>query len=617
MSCYSAAQSRILNSTEMCLTFVFAFSSADARTQQITFNKNTPTNSQWNEKSGRKPRPVGLKKPLPFHKVPLQKDKPKVFRSKDKPVLKNKPKKTTPFKHKDDQSKGRPLPIQDYGKLTKILQTLSRWRQPHKSRENNKDQKMKPALSYQELRKVLDDMTPEIVKKIADKIIAHDTNRTKLSDMKPLGAEKSLQVHLESSKLASDKSHDPGFKRVHVKSPNYKNWSKKGKSSAPKVRNKHEDAVLEDDARPITSSANGATTKGPQSNASEQMTNGPKVLSLGPTNGKVLNQSTPQNKHYNTDTQESTRYATKAVFKVQTADGTKIPSLPSFIPIAEKRKKHGLKSKPVSSANQQNGSRQLQPTQKKLMSNEQSNKRAFVHFIVKESHDKKKKLSKTKNVSTWNKTHSNLKETGRTDNDIVSLSQEGAKTQANTSIHTKPEQNVTSQENQTGIPFKINPALVTEDVDEVFGTNSIPTNNTPVENEIKSTKNVAAQTSNKNLTEKQQKPTKKMGIHPQKGTKTIILKHPRIPHKVLHVEAKWNGQINVKANWKEVMEPESKPKKKSSVKKNNVNQKKKKTKKNKESSGDDEGNDEYKFDDSGSRNELLWRHRRPLKDQVT
>lgn len=599
--------------------FVFAFSSVDARTQQITFTKNTPTNSHWNEKSGRKPRPVSLKIPLSFHKVPLKQTEPKVSKSRDKHV-KIKPKKTTAqLKHKDDQSKGRPLPIQDYGKLTKILQTLSKWRQPHKLRDNNMDQKMKPALSYKELRKVLDDMTPEIVKKIADKIIAHDTNRTKLRDMKPLGAEKSLQVHLESSTMASEKSHDLGFKRVHVKDSNFKNWSKKGNSSAPKVRNKHDDAVLEDDARPITSSENGAATKEPENNAAKQsdsMTKDPKVLSLGPTSGKVLNPLNPQNSNFGNDTQESTRYATKAVFKLQTPDGIKIPSLPSFIPIADKRKKQRLKSNP-GSGNPQNGSRQLH---KDSMSDEQSSKRTFVHFIVKESHDKKKKLSKKKNVSTWNKTHSHLNETGSTNDNTVSPTQEEVKTQANASIQTKPEQNVTSQENKTvfkGSPFEINPALVTEDVDEVFGPNNIPLNNKPVENDLKRTNNVTVQTSNRTLTEKEQKPTNKVIKHPRKGTKTIVLKHPRIPHKVLHVEAKWNGQINVKANWKEEMEPESKPKKKSSVKKNNVSHEKKKTKKLKESSGDDEGNDDYKFDDSGSRNELLWRHSRPLKGKVT
>lgn len=39
-------------------------------------------------------------------------------------------------------------------------------------------------------------------------------------------------------------------------------------------------------------------------------------------------------------------------------------------------------------------------------------------------------------------------------------------------------------------------------------------------------------------------------------------------------------------------------------------------KKFKESSGDDEGNDEYKFDDSGFWNELLWRYNWLLKDKV-
>ena len=188
-------------------------------------------------------------------------------------------------------------------------------------------------------------------KKIADKIIAHDNIRTKLSDMKPLPAVKSLQVHLESSKLTSEKTHDSGFKRIQVKSSNYTNWSKKGNGTAPKVRNKHEDAVLEEDAKPMTSNENGEDTKAPQNNTSVQSvstTKDLKVLSLAPDNEKVLNQSTPQNKNISTDTQESMRYATKAVFKVQTADGTKVPSLPSFIPIADKRKKQRLKSNPVS-----------------------------------------------------------------------------------------------------------------------------------------------------------------------------------------------------------------------------------------------------------------------------
>lgn len=595
------------------LIFVFAFPLTDARAQQITFTKNTPLSYHANQKPEHKPRPLSVKKLLSFHKVSSLKIRPKASKSKDKPV-KNKPKKPTQLKHKDDQDKGKPLAIQDYGKLTKILQTLSRWRQPHKIRYNNKDLNIKSTLSYKELRKILEDMTPEIVKKIANKIIAHDVNRTKLSDMKPLNAEKSLEVHLASTKLASGK--DSGFKRVQVKSNNYRNWSKKVSSSAPKVRNKHEDVVLEDDAKRFSSSENGVSAKAPQKDTSEQIVSertDPNASSLGSTKEKELTQSHSQNKTISSETQESTRYATQVVPKVQPVDGNKIPSLPSFIPIADKRKQDRRKRKPVHG--QQNGSIKLQGPHKGLMSDVQSNKRTFVHFIVTESDDKKKKIPKTKNLSSRNKTH--LNETGNTDEGIASQSQDKAKTQ--TFIKTETKQNVTSQENQTAmevVPSTMNPAIPLEDVDEVFETYGTPSNNTPVEKEIKNSKNANGQTSNKTLTEKEAKPTKKQITHPQTGSKMLILKHPRIPHKVLHVEAKWNGQINVKANWKEVMEPETKPKKNSFVKKHNVNSKKKTAKKFKESSGDDEGTDEYKFDDSGSRNDLLWRHSRPLKDKI-
>ena len=596
------------------LTYSFAFSLADAGAQPITFTKNTPVSYHANEQPQHTPRPLSLKKPLSLQKVFLLNTRPKVSKSKDK-SMKNKPKKTTQLKHKDDQEKGKPLAIQDYGKLTKILQTLSRWRQPHKLR-NNKILKMKPTLSYKELRKILEDLTPEIVKKIANKIIAHDMNRTKLSDMKPLNAEKSLEVHLASTKLASGK--DSGFKRVQVKSSNYRNWSKKGNSSAPKVRNKHEDVVLEDDAKPFSSSANSVSAKAPQKDTSEKSVSerkDPNVMSLGSTKEKKLAQSQPQNNTNSSETQGSMRYATQVVPKVQPVDGNKIPSLPSFIPIADKRKHYRTKSKPVHG--QQNVSKQLQGQRKDLMSDVQSNKRTFVHFIVTESKDKKKKLPKTKTFSSRNKTR--LNETGSTDEDIVSYSQEKEKSHAK-AIKTETK-HVTNQENQTAldvVPPNVNPAVSSEDVDEVFETHETPSNNTPVEKEIKNTdlENASLPTTNKTLAQKEIKPAKKKITHPQTGTKTLILKHPRIPHKVLHVEAKWNGQINVKANWKEVMEPETKPKKNYSVKKHKVNSKKKTANKSKENSGDDEGSDEYKFDDSGSRNDLIWRHNRPLKDKI-
>lgn len=73
--------------------------------------------------------------------------------------------------------------------------------------------------------------------------------------MKFLFVEKSLEVYLVS-KLVGNK--DVGFKRVYVKSFNYKNWSSKGNYSyLLKVRNKYEDFVLEDDVKLIKLYKNG------------------------------------------------------------------------------------------------------------------------------------------------------------------------------------------------------------------------------------------------------------------------------------------------------------------------------------------------------------------------
>ena len=67
----------------------------------------------------------------------------------------------------------------------------------------------------------------------------------------------------------------------------------------------------------------------------------------------------------------------------------------------------------------------------------------------------------------------------------------------------------------------------------------------------------------------------------------------------------------MKANWKDIdeTEPESKGKESPFTKKT-----KEKLKKD-ANSGEEEGNDEYKFDDIGSRNELIWRNNRSLKDR--
>lgn len=604
------------------------FSLVDARTQQITFTKNTPLSSYVDNKPKPKPRPLIVKKPASFYKPRLQKVKPKVSKIKDK-TIKMKPKKITQLKHNDDQSKGKPLPVQDYAKLTKMLQMLSKWQQPHKLKHVSKVAKVKPMLSYKELRKVLEDMTPDIVKKIANQIIAHDRNRTRLGDMKPLSAEKSLEVHL-ASKLANSK--DAGFKRVKVSSSTYKNWSKKGNSStAPKVRNKHEDVVLEEDAKPVKLNKNGAAAKALQKNTSEQIGTGDKEVQDNlETTG---NQSPSENNTLRGETEESLRYSTQRVSNVQTADGNKIPRLPSFIPTADKRRKYRLKHKPkqsLHSLSQQDGSKQPQSHKDDLKSDVQSNKRTFVNFIVTETDDKKRKLSKAKSDSLRKNTHFNETENSVEAN--ISNFQEKAKALEKTSVKSETKQNGTGQENQTAIEAVSSTSAVepTEEVDEVFDTN-VKSKNTTFEKEVKDTKKTDVKPSDSTPVEKALNKTKKTGVKHsnntliQKAIKVakkkithplILLKYPGMPHKILHVEAKWNGQIKVKANWKDEAETVPKTKKTSSVKKNKVKPKKKTSKKMEGNSGDDEGSDENKFDDSGARNDLVWMHNRPLKDKI-
>ena len=239
-----------------------------------------------------------FKKPLTLKKAPLHKKEAKAPKSKDKKV-KDKGRKPTHLKPKGTD-KSRPMTIQDYGKLRKMLQTLSRWqRQPHQFRHSSNELHQKQMPSYKELRKILEDMTPAIVKNIASKIIAEDMNRTRLSDMKPLKAVHSLEANLAAARTKNDR--DTGFKRVKVDSSKYKNWSDKINKTATKAGKKYEDVNLEADAKTVNSSEKGNGTEAPS------------------------------------------RYATQTVLQVQTIDGSKIPKLPSFIPIADKKRKEGVK----------------------------------------------------------------------------------------------------------------------------------------------------------------------------------------------------------------------------------------------------------------------------------
>ena len=451
------------------------------------------------------------------------------------------------------------MTIQDYGKLRKMLQTLSRWqRQPHQFRHSSNELHQKQMPSYKELRKILEDMTPAIVKNIASKIIAEDMNRTRLSDMKPLKAVHSLEANLAAARTKNDR--DTGFKRVKVDSSKYKNWSDKINKTATKAGKKYEDVNLEADAKTVNSSEKGNGTEAPS------------------------------------------RYATQTVLQVQTIDGSKIPKLPSFIPIADKKRKEGLKNihkklAPFHSHNEENASKKPESALKNIaMSDVQSNKRNFVHFVITKSDNNNKKnvIPRTKIKSTKNKTLFNeTKKTG----DTVSLFQ--GKFSFNVTNVTK--ENDANHANQTN--FQANATVAkssvpSEYIDEVFQTNVTPSNNMFVKNVQKNAKKNTVKDS-------------------QKLTKTINLEHKRKQHKVLHVEAKWNGQIKVKANWKEEDEPEAeaKAKKSSTVKKNKAKPKKEPAKqKPEENSGEEEGSDEYKFDDSGSRNDLVWTRNRLQKE---
>ena len=549
----------------------------DARTQKITFIKNEPLSFHANEKPQSKPKSLRFKKPLALHNKPspLLKAAPhktKVTPAKGKvKIAKDNAKKPVKLKHKDE---GRPITIEDYGKLRKILEKLSRWQQqPHELSHDNNDLKNKPTPSYQELRKVLQDMTPEIVKNIANKIMAGERNRTRLSDMKPLKAVHSLEVNLAAAKTTKDK--DIGFKRVKVNSSNYKNWSRKGESITSKVRNKNEDVILEADAKTVKSSENGVTTK--ENDTKETLS---------------------KNDSFSKTTQVSSRYAKQNVPKLQSVNGNKLPKLPSFIPLADKGRKHGLNSKlaiPLHSHKKQNASKQYKTLRKDIaMSDVQSNKRNFVHFVLTETKDKKTKIPKTAKLkSPRNKTQSHEIENPR--GGTLSHSQEKSVPSGKNGT----KENGTSHENQTNVQAvtsSVNSSVPTDEIVEVFDVT--PANNTFVG--------------------KDQTNPKKNVKDSKTVTKTINLEHKRIPHKVLHVEAKWNGQIKVKANWKDLYEtePETKPKKTASVKKTKVKPKKKTAKlKSEENSGEEEGNDEYKFDDSGSRNDLMWRDNRPLKEK--
>lgn len=443
-------------------------------------------------------------------------------------------------KEKSDQKmvnqakdKGKPITIEDYGKLTRILQTLSRWQQKtpelhHSDGELSK----KPLPSYQELRKVLKELTPEIVKDVATKIMAGELNRTRLRDMKPLKAVHSLEVNMAASR--GEKRKYTGVKRVKVHT--YKNWSKNNR----KGKNQHGDIILKAGAK-VTSSAKHAPTikRTPFKNAGTADAS------------QVLSKNAIQSLH-----------------EAQSVKNTKTSSPLS---IADKGK-YASKNASEKSKASAKGTAKSKDRLKKL---------ASVHFIVSESKNKKKmEIPKSKVKPSGNQRQSNKTEsTGG-----YSRSEEK---------ETFPGKNGTKM-NGTRIDLTPTVSKPIQDVEEVFETFGTPSNDADVKNSRTNLKKTAV---------------KKLKKVPQK----ISVQHK---HKVLHVEAKWKGQINVKANWKDDDETdiETKHKHNSLMTKTQIKPSKTATNIESERSGEEDG-EEYNFDDSGSRNDLIWRNRR-LKRKV-
>ena len=436
-------------------------------------------------------------------------------------------------KDENDKDKGKPITIEDYGKLTQILQTLSRWQQKapelhHSDGELSK----KPLPHYQELRKVLKELTPEIVKDVATKIMAAELNKTRLRDMKPLKAVHSLEVNMAASR--GEKRKYTGVKRVKVHT--YKNWSKKNR----KGKNQHGDIILKAGAK-VTSSAKHAPTikRTPLKNAGTADAS------------QVLSKNAIQSLH-----------------EAQSVKNTKTSSPLS---IADKGK-YASKNASEKSKASAKGTAKSKDRLKKL---------ASVHSIVSESkNNKKMEIPKSKVEPSGNQRQSNKTEsTGGYSHSQVK--------------ETSPGKNGTKM-NGTRSDLTPTASKPIQDVEEVFETFGTPSNDADVKNSRTNLKKTAV---------------KKLKKVPQE----ISVQHK---HKVLHVEAKWKGQINVKANWKDDDETdlETKHKHNSLMTKSQIKPTKTATNIESERSGEEDG-EEYNFDDSGSRNDLIWRNRR-LKRKV-
>lgn len=490
------------------------------RTQKITFIKNDLLNAHTNTEQDQNTKAL---KPI---KASSQKTTVKVPNNKEKSDQKM-VKQATDTNNKD---KGKPITIEDYGKLRQILQTLSRWQQKTPElRHSYGELSKKPLPSYQELRKVLKELTPEIVKDVATKIMAGQLNRTRLRDMKPLKAVHSLEVNMAASR--GEKGKDTGFKRVKVHT--YKNWSKNNR----KGNNQHGDIILKAGVKVISSAKNGPTIKRtPFKNAGSA--DGRRVLS---------------------------KNATQSPHKAQSVNNKKTPSPLS---IADKGKYASKNASEKSKASPKGTT----------MSKDRPKKLDFVHFIVSESkNNKKMEIPKSKVKPSGKERQSNKTEsTGGY-----------SRSQVKETSHGKNRTKMNGTRND--LTSTVKSSKLIQDVEEVFETFDTPSNDTNVKKFRTNLKKTAV---------------KKWKKVPEK----IRVEHK---HKVLHVEAKWKGQINVKANWKDVDETdlETKHKHNSLPKKTQIKPTKTATNIKSERSEEEDG-EEYNFDDSGSRNDLIWRNRR-------
>lgn len=437
-------------------------------------------------------------------------------------------------KETNSKDKGRPITIEDYGKLTQILQTLSRWQQKTPVlRHSDGELSKKPLPSYQELRKVLKELTPEIVKDVATKIMAGELNRTRLRDIKPLKAVHSLEVNMAASR--GEKRKYTGVKRVKVHT--YKNWSKNNR----KGKNQHGDIILKAGAKVTSSAKHGPTIKRtPFKNAGTA----------------DASQVLPKN-------------AIQSLHGAQSVNNTKTSSPLS---IADKGK-YASKNASEKSKASAKGTAKSKDRLKKL---------AFVHFIVSESkNNKKMEIPKSKVKPSGNQRHSNKTES------TGGYSRPHVKTGGYSCFHVKNGTKMNGTRSDLTSTIKSSKPI--QDVEEVFETFGTPSNETDVKKSRTNLKKTAV---------------KKLKKDPQE----ISVQHK---HKVLHVEAKWKGQINVKANWRDVDETdlETKHKHKSLMKKTQITPTKTATNIQSERSGEEDG-EEYNFDDSGSRNDLIWRNRR-------